>query len=162
MRKLLFVILLAVLLPFSAAAQNKDYRGQGYVFVAPGVFGRELATLHIGGGGERLFYNWLGVGAEIGYLGFIEDLGEGFGVLSPNVSYNFTNATRSGKFTPFVTTGYSLLFRGGAAASAINFGGGMNWWFKERIGLRIEFRDHVIIDGGTPHFMGVRIGLAFR
>ena len=161
MRKLIFVILLAVLLPFAAAAQNKDRRGQGYVFVAPGVFAGEVATLHIGGGGEGLVYKGLGVGGEIGYLGIVDDLGEGFGVLSSNVSYHFTNATRSGKFAPFVTSGVSMLFRG-RVAPAINIGGGMNWWFKDRVGLRVEIRDHVIVTDGAPHFLGIRIGLAFR
>jgi hypothetical protein len=161
MRKLIFVILLAVMAPLAAAAQNKEYRGQGYVFIAPGSFGGERTTLHVGGGGERLFHKILGVGAEVGYLGFIQNPGQGFGVLSPNVYFHFMNATKSGKFEPFVTSGYSLLFRDGAA-SAVNIGGGMNWWFKERVGLRVEIRDHAVIAGGTPHFFGVRIGLAFR
>jgi hypothetical protein len=161
MRKLTFVILLAVLLPLAAAAQYKERRGQGYVFVAPGMIDGEVATLHVGGGGEGLFYKGLGVGAEIGYLGIIRQLGNGVGVLSPNVSYHFTNATKSGKFAPFVTTGYSLLFRDGVA-SAVNIGGGMNWWFKERVGLRVEFRDHALVTGGAQHLFGVRIGLAFR
>src|SRR5262245_48266084 len=161
MRKLIFVILLAVLLPFAAAAQNKERRGQGYVFVAPGIFAEEYGTLHIGGGGEGVSYKGLGVGAEIGYLGFTDDLGEGFGVFSPNVSYHFTNGARSGKFAPFVTSGFSLLFRG-RAEPAVNIGGGMNWWFKDRIGLRLEVRDHVIVTDRSPHFLGVRIGLAFR
>ena len=161
MRKLIFVILLAVLSPLAAAAQSKEYRGQGYVFIAPGMIDGEVATLHVGGGGEGLFYKILGVGAEIGYLGTIRELGNGIGVLSPNVSFHFTNATRSGKFAPFVTSGYSLLF-GDGVASAVNIGGGMNWWFKERVGLRLEIRDHLVVTGGVPHLFGVRIGLAFR
>ncbi|MCI0387588.1 MAG: hypothetical protein MOB07_02290 [Acidobacteria bacterium] len=161
MRRLIFVILLAGLLPFAAPAQTKERRGQGYVFVAPGSFAQEVATLHIGGGGEGLVYKGLGVGGEIGYLGIIGELGEGFGVLSPNVSYHFTNATRSGKFAPFVTSGYSLLF-GEGVASAVNLGGGMHWWFKDRVGLRLEFRDHVIVTDGAPHLFGIRFGVAFR
>ena len=160
MRKLIFVILLAVSLPFAAAAQNKESRGHGYVFAALGGLNQEAATIHVGGGGDRLVYKGLGVGGEVGYLRFIEE-GQGLGVLSPNVSYHFTNATRSGKFAPFVTSGYSLLFAGGVA-SAVNFGGGMNWWFKDRVGLRLEFRDHVVIASSAPHLYGVRIGLAFR
>lgn len=66
MSKLIFVILMAVLLPFAAAAQNKEYRGQGYVFVAPGTASEIGATLHIGGGGEGLIYKGLGVGGEVG------------------------------------------------------------------------------------------------
>jgi hypothetical protein len=161
MRKPFFVILLVVLLPLAAAAQSKDHHGQGYFFVAPttttaGVFG-----LHIGGGGEGLVYKGLGVGGEIGYLGATQELSQGIGVLSPNVSYNFTKASKSGKFTPFVTGGYSLLI-GSDALHALNVGGGVNWWFKDRLGLRLEFRDHVTLQFGSTHIFGVRIGLAFR
>src|SRR5262245_60231365 len=113
MSKLIFVILLAGLLPFAAAAQSKERRGQGYFFVAPGTTSEGGATLHIGGGGEGLVYKGLGVGGEIGYLGAARDLSGGIGIISPNVSYNFRNASKSGKFVPFVTGGYSLLFTGG-------------------------------------------------
>jgi len=161
MRKPFFVILLVVLLPFAAAAQSKERRGQGYFFVAPttttaGVFG-----LHIGGGGEGLVYKGLGVGGEIGYLGAARELNRGIGVLSPNVSYNFTKASKSGKFAPFLTGGYTLLF-GSDALHAVNVGGGVNWWFKDHLGLRLEFRDHVVLQSGSAQFFGVRIGLAFR
>jgi hypothetical protein len=163
MRRMIIMILLVVLLPLCVAAQNKDRRGQGYVFVAPGVIGGEVPTLHVGVGGEGLVYKGLGLGGEIGYVGLVGDLGEGFGVLSPNVSYHFKNATSSGKFVPFVTGGISLLFRGSAAAGAVNFGGGMNWWFKDHVGLRLEVRDHVVgTSDRAPHIFGVRIGLAFR
>lgn len=161
MRKLIFVILLAVLLPFAAAAQNRERRGQGYVFVAPGTTSEGGSTLHIGVGGEGLVYKGLGVGGEIGYIGAAGGFSEGIGVLSPNVSYNFLNASRSGKFAPFVTGGYSLLFRDGAL-HAVNFGGGMNWWFKDRLGLRLELRDHILRDYRSLHIVGFRIGLAFR
>ena len=54
MSKLIFVILLAVLLPFAAAAQSKEWRGQGPssapTSTTEGGFG-----LHIGGGGEGWF-----------------------------------------------------------------------------------------------------------
>lgn len=61
---------------------------------------------------------------------------------------------------PFVTGGYSLRIRAGVA-SAFNFGGGVNYWFKDRVGLRLEFRDH-ISHSDLNYFYGFRIGLAFR
>jgi hypothetical protein len=161
MRKLIFAILLAVLLPLAAAAQGKEHGGQGYGFVAPGSTSEGGSTLHFGVGGEGLVYKGLGVGGEIGYLGATRELREGFGVLSPNVSYHFLNATKSGKVAPFVTGGYSLLFRSGVAHAA-NFGGGVNYWFKDRVGLRLEFRDHIVAHSDLGHFFGFRIGLAFR
>jgi hypothetical protein len=164
MNKLIFVILLAVLLPFDAAAQSNESRGQGYFFVAPGSASGGGLTLHAGGGGEGLVYKGLGVGGEIGYLRLDREGrdGVGFGVLSPHVSYNFLSASKSGKIVPFVAGGYSLLFVSGGAANAIHFGGGLNWWLKNRVGLRLEIRDQIIPDAPSFHLVGVRIGLSFR
>ena len=161
MRKPIFVILLVVLLPLAAAAQSKDHHGQGYFFVAPTSTTEDGFGLHIGVGGEGLVYKGLGVGGEIGYIGASRELSRGIGVLSPNVSYNFTKASKSGKFAPFVTGGYTLLV-GSDALHAVNAGGGVNWWFKDHLGLRLEFRDHVALQFGSAHIFGVRIGLAFR
>jgi hypothetical protein len=161
MSKLIFVILLAVLLPFAAAAQSKERRGQGYVFVAPTSTTEGDFGLHIGGGGEGLVYKGLGVGGEIGYLGLADGLSDGICILSTNISYHFTKATKSRKFAPFVTSGHSILFRG-SALNAVNIGGGANWWFKDRIGLRLELRDQLPLQLASVHFFGVRIGLAFR
>ena len=161
MRKLIFVILVAVLLPVAAAAQSKEWSGQGYVFVAPTSTTEGGFGLHIGGGGEGLVYKGLGVGGEIGYLGSADGLRDGIGVLSTNISYHFTKATKSRKFAPFVTSGYSMLFRS-SAVNSVNIGGGANWWFKDRIGLRLELRDHIPLRSEAIHFFGVRIGLAFR
>jgi hypothetical protein len=161
MSKLIFVIPLAVLLPIAAAAQSKEWRGQGYVFVAPTSTTEGGFGLHIGVGGEGLVYKGLGVGGEIGYLGSADGLRDGIGVLSTDISYHFTKATKSRKFAPFVTSGYSILFRS-SAVNSVNIGGGANWWFKERIGLRLELRDHIPLRFESIHFFGVRIGLAFR
>jgi hypothetical protein len=43
-----------------------------------------------------------------------------------------------------------------------NFGGGVNWWWRDRMGLKVEFRDHVAAEGGNYHIWGVRFGLTFR
>jgi hypothetical protein len=161
MSKLIYVILLAVVLPFAAAAQSKEWRGQGYVFVAPTSTTEGGFGLHIGGGGEGLVYKGLGVGGEIGYLGSADGLRDGIGVLSTNISYHFTKATKSRKFAPFVTSGYSMVFRR-SAINSVNIGGGANWWFKDRIGLRLELRDHIPLRFESIHFFGVRFGLAFR
>ena len=50
------------------------------------------------------------------------------------------------------------------AINGVNFGGGVNYWFRERVGLRLEFRDQVGIEleGPSSHFYGLRVGLSFR
>ncbi len=160
MRKLILAILLTAMTPFLIAAQTtNDYWGQGYGFVAPGRHAAEVTTLHFGVGGEGLVYKGLGVGGEIGYLGAARSLSGGIGVLSSNASYHFFNASKSGKFVPFVTGGYSLIFPSDSI-HAVNFGGGVNYWLNDRVGLRLEFRDHV--PAPRAHIYGFRIGLSFR
>ena len=45
----------------------------------------------------------------------------------------------------------------------MNLGAGVNWWVNERLGLRFEFRDYILIGGTvTTHFAGAHIGLTFR
>lgn len=163
MRWLIWVMLMLGLVPCLTLAQTADkHHGQGYVFVAPGGAtggGMTDTTLHFGGGGEGLLYKGLGVGAEVGYLGPTAGLGDGFGLFSVNGSYHVL-PKNEGKVAPFVTAGYSLSFRSGTA-NLFNFGGGINYWISKRVGLRLEFRDHVWFEGPI-HYWGFRIGVAFR
>ena len=161
MKKILFALLGLAIVPASAFAQKGEMpRGWGYGFGAigssSGSFGH--TTFHVGGGGERLLYKGLGLGGEIGYLAATENSGDGFGLASANVSYHFGKAGQ--KLTPFITGGASIAFRSGAAGGG-NFGGGVQYWMKDRVALRFEFRDH-ILSSDSPHFYGFRVGLAFR
>lgn len=163
MQKTIAALFLTLCAATSAFAQTgNDRRGQGYVFVAPSGFtSGSTAGVHIGGGGEGLVYKGLGVGGEIGYAFPGESPDNGLGIASVNGSYHFKNASASGKVVPFVTGGYTLLFRS-ATANAFNFGGGVNYWFKERLGLRLEFRGHVPERNEISQVYGFRIGLSFR
>jgi hypothetical protein len=164
MRRMMLIMFVMTLAPSIGTAQSeKEHRGQGYVFVAPGAISSSVttATLHFGVGGEGLVHKGLGIGGEIGYLGLARGLQEGVGLFSANGSYHFKNASASGKLVPFVTGGYSLIFREGKT-NGVNFGGGVNYWFREGVGLRLEFRDQAFTQGETAHYYGFRIGLAFR
>ncbi len=148
------------------ARQINQPGGYGYAFVAPGARSTDDATLHLGGGGEYVFKGGAGVGAELGYLGPMERLDTGFGVFSLNGGYHFRKASRSGKTVPFLTAGYTGIFRGRGGDSGFNFGGGVNHWFKDRVGVRLEFRDNVFgytFSGNDyVHYLNVRVGLTFR
>jgi hypothetical protein len=163
MRRLIGTLLLAFSLPLLASAQATGwYGGQGYAFFAPGVTSPGgTGTVHLGGGGEVMVYRGLGLGAELGYLAPWRSFSDGLGVFSPNVSYHLLPAAGDGKVEPFVTGGYTLLFRSGTV-NGFNFGGGINYWLKEHVGLRFEVRDNVGVDGATTHFVGFRVGVAFR
>lgn len=163
MRKLMLGLLPLALVPIPGVAQISDeHKGHGYVFFAPGTTSPEtLGTAHIGAGGEARACKGLGVGAELGYLASWRSFGDGIGTFSANVSYHFRPGNGERKVVPFVTGGYTLFFRSGTA-NGFNFGGGVNYWFHNRVGLRLEFRDNVWTTYSTVHWLGFRVGLSFR
>ena len=165
MKSLLSVFFVLLLIPSAVSAQeerrSQESHGQGYAFFAPGAVGSNgTGTYHFGGGGEFNIYRGLGMGVEIGYLAPMKNVGGGFGVFSTNGLYSFSTDMNS-KIVPFVTAGYSLLFRSGYA-NAFNFGGGAHYWFSDKAGLRFEFRDHVSSKVWDGHLIQGRIGISFR
>lgn len=166
MRIFLCLVCLPAFMPHPAPAQSRDWekRTNGYVFVAPGAVsssGESAGMLHFGAGGEGLLTRRLGIGSEIGYLGPTRGLSEGIGIFSVNAVYRFTGAVPGRRVFPFLTGGYSLGFRQGTL-HIVNFGGGVQYWFRDRLGLRLEFRDHVSPEYISVHLWQGRIGLAFR
>jgi hypothetical protein len=158
MRKLFVIILLLTSIPAAAFGQSQgERRGWGYGFVGIGGTNSEVFAT-AGGGGERLLYRGLGIGGEIGYLSTTDSLGNGLGLGSVNLAYHFNH---NGKVAPFVTGGASTAFRGGAAAGGGNFGGGIQYWPKDHLGLRFEVRDHVF-SSDSPHLFSFRVGVTFR
>ena len=162
MRRLITLVSFLVLVAGAAPAQTaSEPRAWGYGFGAiGGTSGGSIATLHVGGGGEGLVYKGLGLGAEVGYLFPFENLGDGIGILSTDVSYHFVKPRANRKLVPFVTGGFSLAFRSGASGGG-NFGGGVQYWLRPRLGLRFEFRDQVF-SSDFAHLYGFRVGLSFR
>lgn len=167
----LFAISASMILAFSLGVQaqssaspgeGREHRGQGYVFFAQGAIvgdGYSTATAHFGGGGEGFLYKGLGLGVEGGYLTPWQDFGSGIGVVSVNGSYHFN---RDRKLSSFVSGGYSLGFRSDTA-NLFNLGGGVNYWFGDKVGLRLEFRDHIYSEReSNEHYLSARIGLSFR
>ncbi len=150
---------LLVLAAAGAAAESSN----AYVFAAPGgvtSYGHTSMTLHFGGGVDAILYKGLGINAEIGALGPREALGESVGVFSAGAAYYFRHAKEL-KLEPFVSGGYSLMFREGHE-NLFYFGGGVNYWLARRVGLRFEVRDHVYSQYQAVHFWGVRLGVSFR
>jgi hypothetical protein len=112
-------------------------------------------------------YRKFTAGLEVGYLSiwnppdFLHAPGNNFGLFSLNMSYV---KPKTDKFVPFVTGGYSLGFRNQSTgpASFINFGVGATYWPKSRTGIRFELRDYFYPKDANDHYLGIRIGLAFR
>ena len=160
MRKIILGAILLVTLQGVAGAQTSERRAWGYGF--GGVGGSSgngsTALFNVGGGGEGLFYKGLGMGAELGYIAPFENTGNGFGIFSTDVVYHFR---RTSKLVPFVDGGYSLGFRDRARSHGGNVGGGVQYWMKDHVGLRFEFRDHGF-SSDSPHLFQIRVGLSFR
>jgi hypothetical protein len=162
MKKFLIVIGIFVLLPALAVGQEAASKGRGFVFFAPGVAVGEGSTtgfLHFGAGGEVNLYKGLGFGAEVGYMAPMHYMSEGVGALSINGLYY--HGKSGSKVAPFVTGGYTLLFRSGHL-NALNFGGGVDCWFAKRAGLRLEVHDYVSPKYLENHLIQGRIALVFR
>src|SRR5205823_4857622 len=110
---------------FAFAGSVEAQSTHGYVFFAPGGAtsgGYTAMTLNLGFGGEARLASHIGGGAEIGTLGFRSDFSDSvLGVFSPN-AYLHLSGARNPKIDPYVTAGYTLLFRSGHA-SLFNFGG---------------------------------------
>lgn len=161
MKRFCSTLLLLLLIQTGLFAETKTSdRGQGFVFAGLGQPARSAPSplFQFGAGGEGMLLPTLGIGGEISYLGPVTVLRQGIGVMSLNGSYHFTPKE---KIDPFVTTGYSLFFRSGTA-NGFNIGGGFNYWLRDNLGLRVEFRDQVMIARDTYHTLGMRLGLVFH
>ncbi|MBZ5724848.1 MAG: hypothetical protein LAP87_07605 [Acidobacteriia bacterium] len=156
---MLHLLVLAGVFALALQAQSSN----GYLFFAPGgvtCCGTTSMTLHAGVGGEGVIGKGIGIGAELGAVGPRDELADSVGMFSPNGYYHFVHRKEL-KADPFVTAGYTLMFRSGHA-NLFNFGTGLNYWFLNHLGARVEFRDHVYHSGRAVHYWGVRFGLAFR
>jgi hypothetical protein len=134
--------------------------GLGYVFYENGLETSGSNTEHLqglGAGGEFQLRNGLGIGAEL--AGHSSELG----TFSLNPYFHFNQATRDGKWIPFVTAGYTGAGNTEFSENWFNFGGGVDFWPTRRIGARFEVRDSVDTNHSRPlHQIGFRTSLAWR
>jgi len=143
-----------------------------YLFLAPGGVserGNTLTAFQAGAGVEEVLRHGLGIGVEASAIGRSHDFGRSVsGLVSSNAYYHFLRSPRT-KLDPFLTAGYSVLFRDDIR-NAGNFGAGLNYWFRPHTGVRFEVRDQIVPDHppipgatarGTAQYWGVRVGLVF-
>jgi hypothetical protein len=144
-----------------AQSQSDEERGM-QVYAVAGLARLQINALgialndnkfQIGGGVDALVYKGLSVGGE-----FSRTTGGAlttpFNIFSANGSYHFLNGSKTSKFDPFATAGYSRLI----GSNVVNFGGGMNYWLSKGFGVRFDFRDHLDSDGSI---IGLRGGVVF-
>lgn len=118
----------------------------------------------VGGGVERLLdvHEHAGVGLDLaGIVPGTGKVGEKtIGSVSVNGTYHFLFGS---KWDPFVTGGYSLLFRD-FTANGFNAGGGLHYWFGGA-GLTFECRELIAQTAQnllSNHFLEFRFGVGFR
>jgi hypothetical protein len=155
------LVMLGVLFA-AASAAPAHAQGLGYAIAGPagfsGFFGSSDAGFHAGGGGEVLVRRIAGAGAEFGIFGNASSA-----LWDKSVNGVFHVPTGGRRLSPFVTGGYTHLSSGEGSFDAWNIGGGIDYWTKDRLCVRVEFRDHVRSDHrGDVHYWALRAGIAFR
>lgn len=136
-----------------------QYNGNGQVYFASGVCQHGYKHLGIGGGGEGFVWRGLTVGGDLGYHQFVDDVN--FGLASLHVGYHFVDRQGPKKLDPFVNfSPLGAYFAGGGFGSAAGVGGGLNYWFNEKIGLRTEVRYQAL--GADESLIVFRLGVNFR
>lgn len=157
------VFFFLALLSGSGLAQERNKpRVNGFFFVAPGVRNDTgSSTFGVGGGAEYYVYKGVGFGLDLGAINTASTTGvrHWTAMMSLNAIYNF-NINDKSKVSPFIIGGASIA--GFDVPGGVNFGGGIQYWFHEHIGLRVEFRDHIFIGMNDHHYPQGRIGIAFR
>jgi hypothetical protein len=156
MKNIILTALILVSCSLTGFAQGNEKRGWGYLVAGGGAANDGAGLTQVAGGGEVLLFNGFAIGGEIGGIS-VGKGGNSFGVASFNLSGHFN---RSQKLQPFITGGATLGFRSGTAGGG-NVGGGVQYWFKEHVGLRIEARDYLFSSDRYNYFI-VRAGISFR
>jgi hypothetical protein len=158
------MLLLGLVVCASAGVGTAEAEGLGYATVGPagfsGFFGSSAGAIHAAGGGEMLVGGRGGAAAELGVLG---NSGSALVVFSANGVLHLSTGSGRRAPSPFVTSGYSHMSSGEGSFSAWNIGGGVDMWMQDRIGFRVEFRDHVRPDSrGSVQYWTFRAGVCFR
>ncbi len=137
------------------------YNGNAYVAYGIGTCMHGVTNTSVAGGGEGFLWRGLTLGGDVGYYRFVERNSKGFGIATLETGYHFVNRDAPGRFDPFVSAGLvgAAFAPGGGAIQTASAGGGMNYWFKRRVGLRTEVR----ISGNSDDALILfRIGFSFR
>lgn len=156
----LFVVLAVAL----AGVRTAEAQGLGYAIAGPagfsGFFGSSTSAVHAAGGGEALVDGRAGVGGEFGVFA---NSSSALLVFSVNGVLHVSPTPTKRGLSPFVTGGYTHMGSGDGSFGAWNVGAGMDLWAKDRLGFRVEFRDHVRPDSrGAVQYWTIRAGVVFR
>jgi hypothetical protein len=146
-----------ILAGFTLATQAP--RAQGHAFFGfdnppSGNFDANSA----GAGADIFLFRGAAFSPSAGWIFNRGSIGRGAAAFTLNGSYHFLRG--KSRFEPFVSGGYGALTNIGDSVSLFNFGGGGQYWFNERLGLRAEVLSFQ--HSQYRELTSIRFGLAFR
>ncbi len=154
-------VLAAGTLTAAEGARPFRYNGYGMVFFSAGACHHGYLNVGAGAGGEGFLWRGLTLGGEAGYYRFPADRNAGYGIFTIGPGYHFVNRGKASGIDPYLNVGLAgAALAPGGFSSAGSIGGGVNYWFKERIGLQTGAQIHVL--GGEEAVVAFRVGLTFR
>lgn len=161
MTRSLALLPLALLLPAAAPAQRSTF----YWLADVGALssgGKTSFRSGLAGGGEIAITKGFSAGPEMGLIaparGVYWDNIAGLGSLNGYYHIRYDHTRR---FDPFGTAGYAVMFRT-ATKHMFQYGAGFNYWVREDLAFRTEFRDRTFGDNnGNAHLWTFRVGVAF-
>lgn len=161
--KKISIVVLAVML-FASPALAQDVSGvntRGFVFVAPGTYtGYDSETmLRFGGGIETVARNGLGFAFDAGWLTTTRGLENGITSVSGAMLYEFP---LDRPVRPYLRGGAGLIANRSGSEAFWNIGGGINYWFRDRHGLKVEVRDTFTDSNMRYGLLEVLVGYMFK
>jgi hypothetical protein len=141
----------------------------GYVFTGPVWESGDARQAFTFGGGGEIVTGWKGtkIGLQAEHLWFPATETDGWflrpisaGVVSIDLSRHFNQSSGSGRWQPFLTGGVFIAASGDAADGGFTIGAGVDRWFTQHTGLRIDVRDQFLPNSFS--IVGVRVGIVFR
>jgi hypothetical protein len=134
-------------------------RPYGYGNFAGGSCNHGFTVIGGGGGGEAFPHPRLGLGGDLGYYQFVDDVS--FALFAFNAAFHFGDRSGASRFDPYLSVSpgvYTVPDEGGGGA--FGFGGGFNLWFADRVGLHTDVRLAAL--GTEEGIFLFRLGVAFR
>jgi len=166
MKRLAALLFFFLLLAHPALAQDPApyrYRGNGHAYFATGACQHGYLHLGAGGGGEALVWRGVALGGEAGFMVFNDNRSQPIGLFATTAGYHFGNRSRLTGASPFVNVAWVGVGTGGSEWGTTAYGGiggGVNYWFKPKLGMRVEGRLHAL--GAGEALFIFRLGVAFR
>jgi hypothetical protein len=165
------VTLIGLILCISSLAFSQQ-GGRVYGFFGPGqtrVPDMNKAYMSFGGGGMYLRSKGFGGGAEIAAVGPMKHTSDQDNFGKQSVALFTLNGVKgfklnSDRVEPFASSGYGRTFMRSSGANWFELGGGVNLWFKEKLGTTVELRDYIHRQDKNEwwQFWSVRVGLVWR